>query len=460
MAEELTLQELSRRTGEPMGRLRHWRSLGLIGAEGSEGFDLHDVERARLVQLLLRRGIRLETVVRATREGTFSLDRYVEVLFPHGIGRAYSLAEAAEVMDVDPQLLRRIWAAAGFAEEGETLYEEDIAALRQIKTVMDAGFPEEAVMQAVRVYADALSRVAEMETRLFYFYVRERLKAQGLKGPELAGATNAAGDQARTIIEPALLYFHQKGWARAAREYVVMLLAEEAGLTQRAELPGQLYTAVLFVDLASFTPLAEAMGDLKAAEVLERFSALVREAAGRWEGRVVKQIGDAFMLIFPDPRSAVACALEMEARTEGEPQFPAARSGIHWGSVLYREGDYVGSNVNVASRVAAEAQRHQVLVTAAVRKEVRGLADVEFVRLGKRRLKGLANELVLFEARASRAEGRERAVDPVCGMELGPAEVAARLSLEGPSTGSGERAFCSDECLRRFVAAPERYGAV
>jgi len=37
-----------------------------------------------------------------------------------------------------------------------------------------------------------------------------------------------------------------------------------------------------------------------------------------------------------------------------------------------------------------------------------------------------------------------------------------QLTLEGPSTGSGqaqERAFCSDECLRRYVAAPERYGA-
>ncbi|MCH7835719.1 MAG: YHS domain-containing protein, partial [Chloroflexi bacterium] len=83
----------------------------------------------------------------------------------------------------------------------------------------------------------------------------------------------------------------------------------------------------------------------------------------------------------------------------------------------------------------------------------------EFVRLGKRRLKGLANELVLFEARPVSAAGREKVIDPVCGMELGPGEAAATLTLEGPSTGSGEQAFCSDECLRRFVAAPEKYGS-
>ncbi|MFB3052780.1 MAG: YHS domain-containing protein, partial [Dehalococcoidia bacterium] len=80
--------------------------------------------------------------------------------------------------------------------------------------------------------------------------------------------------------------------------------------------------------------------------------------------------------------------------------------------------------------------------------------EVEFVRLGKRRLKGLAEELELFEARPVGAEEREKAIDPVCGMELGPGEVAATLTLEGE-----ERAFCSDECLRRFVAAPEKYSA-
>ncbi len=62
MGDELTLDELSRRTGEPVERLRQWRSLGLIGRECSDGFQPEDVERVRLVQLLLRRGIGLEAV--------------------------------------------------------------------------------------------------------------------------------------------------------------------------------------------------------------------------------------------------------------------------------------------------------------------------------------------------------------------------------------------------------------
>jgi len=450
---ELTLEELSRSTGEPVERLGQWRSQGLIGAEDGEGFRLEDVEKVRLVQTFLRRGISLEAVARADSQQGF-LDHYLGLLFPEGITPTYSLAEAAEMIGLDLDILRGVWEASGLSQQGEALREEDIEGIRCFKVALEAGLPEEAVMQLVRVYSDALGRVGEAETRLFHFYVHERLKAAGVSGSDLMDTTQAAENRLKPLIEPSILYFHRKGWERALREDAVMHMAEEAGLTEKAEAPGQLERAITFVDLSSFTPLSEAMGDVKAAEVLERFSALVRAAAGRWDGRVVKQIGDAFLLVYPEPRSAVACALEIEARTEGEPQFPAVRSGLHWGSVLYREGDYVGSNVNIAARVAAEAGRHQVLVTSAVRKEAKGLAEVEFVRLGKRRLKGLAEELELFEARPSGAEAREKVVDPVCGMELGPGEAAATLTLEGE-----ERAFCSDECLRLFVAAPEKYPA-
>ena len=76
-----------------------------------------------------------------------------------------------------------------------------------------------------------------------------------------------------------------------------MHVQERAGLREGAEVPGQLQTAIVFVDLAGFTSLADAMGDHMAAQLLERLSHIVRDAVGRWEGHVVKQIGDAFMLV-------------------------------------------------------------------------------------------------------------------------------------------------------------------
>ena len=454
MGEDLTLPELARRTGEPPERLCTWRSLGLVGRKGRETFAPEDVERVRLIRLLLRRGIGLEAIARAEDDDAL-LTRYLALAFPDGVGTMFTLDAAAARLSIDLETLRRLCQAAGLTEQGQPLYEEDVLALGAIKTALDVGFPEDAVVQLARVYADALARVAEAEARLAHFYVHDRMRAQGMSGRQLVDADRTSGDQMMPLIEPMVLYFHRKGWVRALREDAVMHVQEATGLREGMAIPGQVTVTIAFVDLAGFTSLTDAMGDDMAAEVIERFSRIVRDAAAHWDGRVVKQIGDAFMLVFHDPRPAVACAMLIEQQAARAPQFPAVRTGIHCGQALYREGDYLGTNVNVAARLAAEAARHQILVTAAVRQEVGSVPDAEFVPLGTRRLRGLADETEVFDvvARTSAAT-TARLTDPVCGMELGAGEEAARLTLDGE-----EHAFCSQQCLQRFVTSPERYGS-
>ncbi len=450
----LTLTELSERIGEPVEHLQQWRSLGLIGRMDRDEVAREDVERARFIQLLSRRGISIAAIAQADREQAF-LRHYLDRMFPGGSAPTYevSLAEAAEMLGLDIGTLRGLWKASGLSEQGESLDDQDVEALRGFKAALDAGFPEDALLQLVRVYVDTLARVADAETRLFHFYVHDRLKAQEGARPDLFEAVSKLGTRMIPWIEPAILYFHRRGWQRALREDAIMHFRDATGFANDVDVRGQLRVAILFVDLSGFTAMTDAMGDQAAAHVLERFSLLVREAVNYWEGQVIKQIGDAFMLVFPEPRLAVRCALDIERRTLAEPQFPAVRSGIHFGPVLYREGDYLGGNVNIAARLAADAQRHQVRVTEAVRQETGDLPGVEFVPLGKHHIRGVAEELELFEA-MPKVEGipAPRLVDPVCGMELDPKNVTVRLTLEGR-----ERAFCSHECLRRFVAAPERY---
>jgi len=454
MSDRLTLDDLSRFSGEPPERLRDWQDKGLLGArDGSGEFRREDIEGVRLIHLCLRRGISIDSIVEA--EATSRLiDRYIELVAPSSVTRKYSIAEAAEAAGMDIESVRAMWTATGFAgEQGDSLGEDDIEAMLVFKTLADAGFPPNALAEGARVYADSCARIAEMESKLFHFYIHRRLEAQGLSGEELNRALDRAGDLATPSIEPTLLYFHRKSWQRAIRDDWVMHIAEEAGLLKSGDVPGQLQAAVVFIDLSSFTPMTDAMGDAAAAAVLERFSSIVRRSVGDFGGRIIKQIGDAFMLVFQDVRSAVACALEVEAESAREPQFPAARAGITWGDVLYREGDYVGTNVNIASRLASEADRHQVLVTAEVRREGAGTPGIEFVGLGKRALKGLGGRFELFAASSADTTSAEKHIDPVCGMEMSDAEVSARLTLEGE-----DRCFCSEDCLRKFIAAPDRYG--
>jgi len=456
---DISLAELARYIDETPEQLHEWRARGLIGTPARPDRFTHiDVERARLVRLFLRRGVDLDVIARSMREGAVhaQLGRYLERLFPGEGWPAHSLEEAAAAVGLDVDLARRVVAAAVHGREADapSLSSEDVEALRAAAMAIRAGFPADALIEMLRVMADALARAAEAAVRLFHFHVHKPIEGSGASEADIEAISAAATERLDPLLEPAILYFHRKGMARAMADDVVLHLLAEAGLAGEADVPGQVVAAAAFVDLASFTPLSAAMGDVKAAEILERFGAIVHSAAEHWQGRVVKQIGDGFMLLLGDPRSAVACLLEIEERTAGESQFPAVRSGVHWGPMLYRDGDYVGTTVNVASRVAGVAGRHEVFLTETVWRAATPLEGVEFIRLGTRELKGLAEELQLFEARRMRDARVPKAIDPVCGMELGPGEAAARLAIEG-----GERFFCSDGCLRQFVAAPERYGA-
>lgn len=451
MNECLSVEELARFTGESQKRLLKWKSVGLLGRDCEE-FTQEDIGRARLIHHLLHHGMKLEAMAAAAQDQDSVFCRYLRELSSRWPRSTYTIEQAAQRARMDDALVRRLMDAAGIREPGDVISSEDIGFFRACKVALDAGYPEDALIQILRVYADAMERVAETEGRMSHFYFHQRLKGEGLSGEELLRKLDEAMARLNPLVEPAILYFHRRGVARATWEDMITHLEEDSGLLQKPEAPGQIQRAIMFVDLANFTPLAEAMGDVAAANVLERFGTIVRVANARCHGRVVKQIGDAFMVVFPESVSAVSCALEIEDRASREAQFPPVRAGLHWGAVLYREGDYVGSNVNIASRLATEAGRHQVLITNEVWKRARALPGADFIRLGKRRLKGLAREVVVFEARQAGKTTTNRETDPVCGMELGPAEVAARLTWDG-----ADRAFCSDDCLKKFVKDPDKY---
>jgi class 3 adenylate cyclase/YHS domain-containing protein len=206
----------------------------------------------------------------------------------------------------------------------------------------------------------------------------------------------------------------------------------------------------MFADLSGFTPLTAAMGDHAAAEVLSRFAAAVRRVTAEHDGRVVKQIGDAFMLVFDDRRAAVLCGAELLAWCAREPRFPPLHVGAHAGEVLFHDGDYVGTAVNLAARVASTSEPAQFLVTDALLDDLDLPQDVALDRIGERQVKGLLEAVALTAVSRRGASSGPREHDPVCGMALD--EAAAIRPYVGRTW-----AFCSTTCAEKFDTAPDRY---
>ena len=152
----------------------------------------------------------------------------------------------------------------------------------------------------------------------------------------------------------------------------------------------------LFADLRGYTDFVEQRGAAAAAELLTRYRALAREAIGRFGGAEIKTEGDSFYVVFDSVSSAVRCGLAITAAALAEEEPIRVGVGIHAGETIETDGGYVGSPVNIAARICAQAGPGEVWVSETVRALTMSLLPVRFKSRGRRQLKGIGDPIELF----------------------------------------------------------------
>lgn len=125
--------------------------------------------------------------------------------------------------------------------------------------------------------------------------------------------------------------------------------------------------AVLFADISDSTALYQQLGDVAARNIVNSCLSRLTGILPRFDGRLVKTIGDEVMCAFPSADLAVLAASDMQAKvTEHASEQPVTiHIGLHYGPVLVEEGDVFGDTVNVAAYLAAVATPEQILTTEA-----------------------------------------------------------------------------------------------
>ena len=180
--------------------------------------------------------------------------------------------------------------------------------------------------------------------------------------------------------------------------------------------------AVVFTDIIGFTEFTAMRGDEDALRLVARHEATVRDALPV-EGRLVKDLGDGFLLWFPDACTALDTMLRLQDALESETpeqEWPLwMRVGVHWGRPLRRGNDIIGHDVNLAARIVDVAGPGEVLVSdACVGRVADGLPEVCFEELGPVAMKGLPEPVGLYRAawarNLTRAPGTAERLQPGC----------------------------------------------
>ena len=323
--------------------------------DGLEG----EAREARLALLneLVDDGIPLDELKRAVKESRLVL-LPVERVFDSG-EKHYSAAEIAEGAGIELEFLVRLLQALGapIPEDAERLYtDQDLEAAKRARLFMDAGLPEEGVLETSRIIGISMASLADANRDM----VGEVFTEPGIDEQELAMRYAAAAKTMPPLLGDTLLHAYRIHLREAIRQ-AMMTEAEVA----QGSLQGSDDVTIAFADLVGFTSLGESMEIEQIGEMTGRLFELASEAA-RPPVRLVKMIGDAAMFSSREPVPLMDAVVGL-VDAAGTEEMPSLKAGVATGPALGRGGDWYGRPVNLAARITSVARPDSVLADQAVK---------------------------------------------------------------------------------------------
>ena len=163
---------------------------------------------ARIVARLRERGYPLDTLRDAANSGRLAYG-YLEDLFP-APARTHTLSEAAEETGLEPALIERVWATAGFRRVARAARRGGPPAVAPHGDGARRRLPARSALQLVRVYGQALAQIADAEVKLFHLYVHEPLMRDGVPGLEIAEAMEGMAAELYPLAALIMDQVHQR----------------------------------------------------------------------------------------------------------------------------------------------------------------------------------------------------------------------------------------------------------
>ena len=148
---------------------------------------------------------------------------------------------------------------------------------------------------------------------------------------------------------------------------------------------------IVALDVAGYSARTEA-DEAKTTGEVAALRKVIKSIAARHGGRVFNTAGDGFMLEFRSSLAAVEAAFELAETCE-----PKVRVGVHLGDVVVQpNGDLLGHGVNVAARLMARSIPGAALVSADVRRTIRGPSAERLVSQGMMQLDKMSETIEAF----------------------------------------------------------------
>lgn len=160
--------------------------------------------------------------------------------------------------------------------------------------------------------------------------------------------------------------------------------------------------AIMFTDIKSFSKKMSENEEL-AMQLLRIHDDTLKAIIEKYEGKIVKAIGDAFMVDFSSAVNAVKCATESQeafyAYNAGKTELEKieVRMGIHLGDVITDGNDIFGDGVNIAARIEAVAEPNRICISQDVYSQIKNKMQLKTFHMGSISLKNIPEPVEVYE---------------------------------------------------------------
>jgi adenylate cyclase len=147
--------------------------------------------------------------------------------------------------------------------------------------------------------------------------------------------------------------------------------------------------AILAADVVDYSRLIGEDEDRTLAALRSLRNELFGPAVAGHRGKLVKSMGDGWLVEFVSAVDAVNCAMRIQNQLAGH-ELIKLRIGIHIGDVVHEDEDVFGDGVNIAARLQEAAEPGALLISGFVHASLDGTLSPSFDEAGQRQLKNIA----------------------------------------------------------------------
>jgi class 3 adenylate cyclase len=163
-----------------------------------------------------------------------------------------------------------------------------------------------------------------------------------------------------------------------------------------------LEVAILFADVVGSTQLYDKFGDTKASETVANCLEIMKDATHKYNGTVIKTIGDEVMSTFANVEEAMGAAVTMQIRisaeSKEEDKIPVSiRIGCHFGPVVQEQNDIFGAAVHTANRMTSQAKSKQIVISGGTVEKMSPDLKKQTRQIDVATVRGKLDEVALYE---------------------------------------------------------------